>query len=864
MPSRLRPLLAFVVLLGALPCRGAVHPRLFLTPDELIALKTRAADTQTNALGYVPHDVWQTILAQADRFADGPPYHHEVVMPGAEGGPGKLWQYTLSKSPPPRHDDYPHYPPWTGMFQEGSDSITTRIEYLALAHKMTGKPKYFAAAKDVVFAMIAWPGIWTDPSYGGGKPCLDTGHAAAWVSVFYDWCHDDLTAAQRRLVHRALADKALVPIDQLLDGISAYHNGAAIITNGLCLGGIALSGEDPRAALWIKRAVAKARANFDAQGRDGGAMEGPGYGTYAVDCFAEMFWALRTAGIANPLLEHVYIKTLPRYCITLLNPNNFQQPCFGDGGPTAGFGRMMLTLALAGDRDAAWYCRQIGQTVPRTAKDFILLDPQRIHPEEPKLNPSGCFVDVGYAVLRDGYRPGSAFLALKCGPPEAVVGHNHFDHNSFVINYAGTWVAWDPGYRSYFDPPQRRYSTSTLGHNSVVLDLDDEYLAAKTDSVPGHDQVQLNRGRIREFFSSSAYDYVRGAAAESYNSPQLHVLDRFDRQIVFAKPHVFFIRDTLAAPAEHTYSFLLHVGPSGRFVLHDDGATAVTSPGLFQFHAYSPGGLRLKAAEYPGAQQRGPYLAASTSRRREAVITSVLVPRQRPELIDNGGFENGFAGWIPRDKEHHVLDTAVKHGGAASARIDQAGYYYTQHFTVPPGSRVTARWWARASQKGAGSTFFYWKGGTAFAHKAGPAADGQQWRLYEMSDVVPEAAQEVCLALQYSGAGQCWYDDVEINCDPPLPSSTLAEVTPLGDGSEGAVARVDAATYILACGQAGQLRQFAAAGHHIESDAELAVVTLKAGGATAWALRGTRITLDGAPVTPEGGSWQVKFDSQQE
>ena len=297
--------------------------------------------------------------------------------------------------------------------------------------------------------------------------------------------------------------------------------------------------------------MAEARANFDAQGRDGGAMEGPGYGTYAVDCFAEMFWGLRTAGIDNPLLKHVYIKTLPRYCITLLNPNNSQQPCFGDGGPTAGFGRMMLTLALGGDSDAAWYCRQIGQTVPRSAKDFLLMDPQRIHPRPPSWNPSGCFVDVGYAVLRDFYRPGSAFLALKCGPPEAVIGHNHFDHNSFVINYAGTWVAWDPGYRSYFDPPQRRYSTGTLGHNSVVLDLDEAYLAAKTDSVAGHDQVQLNRGRIEEFFSSAGYDYVRGAAAESYNSPKLHVLDRFDRQIVFAKPHVFFIRDTLAAPT-HT------------------------------------------------------------------------------------------------------------------------------------------------------------------------------------------------------------------------------------------------------------------------------------------------------------------------
>ena len=104
MLASFRPLLALVVLFRGMPCRGGQHPRLFLTPDELAASKARTADTHTNALGYVPHDVWKTILEKADRFADGPPYHHEVLMPGAAGGPGKLWQYAVQPvaAAPPR------------------------------------------------------------------------------------------------------------------------------------------------------------------------------------------------------------------------------------------------------------------------------------------------------------------------------------------------------------------------------------------------------------------------------------------------------------------------------------------------------------------------------------------------------------------------------------------------------------------------------------------------------------------------------------------------------------------------------------------------------------------------------------------
>ena len=862
-----RTMLALVsaLLVAAAAYSAPAHPRIFLTAQDIPRLRAMATDNARNALGIVPAEAWKTIQARADEFL-ATPFRYSVTMPGMDGGPSKVWEYTLSKEAPPRHDDYTHYPCWTGMFQERTDAITTRLQYLLLAHIVSGERRYLDAANAIVLDLCAWPIPWTDPSYryGEGKPELDCGHCATWVGIFYDWTATELTPDERELVRKSLIEKALLPIDRAIDSVPAYHNWNAVIASGLGIGATALLGEDPRADAWVQHAIARAKLYFDAQGKDGGPMEGPMYGTYAADCFADMIWALSTANVPNDLVNHPYIRSLPRYCISLLSPNNLLQPCFGDGGPSRGYlGRMMLSLALRGDPESAWYCQQADVLHAESVRGFIALDPARIRPKQPTFNPSGCFVDVGYAILRDGYRAGGAFLAMKTGPPTAEIGHNHYDSNSFVINWGRGWPAWDPGYRDYFDPPKRRYTVGTLGHNSIVLDLDDEYLKSQQQWTVGHDQVRLTGGRITEFCTGPMVDYTLGSAAETYNTDKVRVLDRFDRQIVFVKPGLFFIRDTLAAPQEHAYSFLLHLPPGGEFEVKGDQVRALAGRDCLQAHVFSPPGISLRSGTYPGAEEYGPYLAATTGKARAAVITSVIVPRNDNRLIVNPGFEQGMAGWSPRTvpgfAENHVIDTVVKHTGEASARIDNSGYYYTRHFSVPPGARITARWWAKCtSPTGASSILYYWKGNVAFARTNGPVANANEWRQYEFSSIVPEGTQDVCLALQYDHTpGQCWYDDVEVTSNRQAPNTTPARVTALDRGAAGAVATVDGITHVFLCGKAGQTREIEAAGHRFVTDAELAVVSIKTGGPTAWILRGTKMSMDGRAVPVSNGEWQV-------
>jgi len=660
----------------------------------------------------------------------------------------------------------------------------------------------------------------------------------------------------------ALAEKALAPIDKMMDSVSPYHNYTAVIANGLCVGAVALLGEDERAQAWIDHAAARIKLNFDAQGKDGGPMEGPGYGTYAANNIADAIWALHSAGLPNDLVEHPYIKTLPRYCVSMLSLNTRQLPTFGDGGFVRGFIHLMTILALRGDTDAAWYCQQVHALEPTTVRQFLALDPDRIRPVSPRFNPSTVFVDVGYAVLRDGYQRDSPYLAFKCGPPKAKIGHNHYDHNSFVISYAGTWLAWDPGYRNYFLAPARKYTTSTFGHNSIVVDLDDAFLRDNAPYSVGHTQVHLNRAHIAEYFTSEAFDYVMGEAAGAYNNDKVCVLDQFDRHIVYAKPRVFFMFDTLAAPQRHTFSFMLHAARDAAFEIEEDQVRLVSTGGYLQVFLCSPQGLQFSTGLYAGAEVYGPYLAATTRRVSNARFIAALVPRRHSQLVVNPGFESGMIGWKPRNlpgwKENHHIDTEVKHGGKGSARIDgPGGYYYSRRFAARPGTKLVARWWAKCSAPtGASSIFYFWRGGKYFRRALGPAAKDNAWRQYKLTAVVPEGAEEACLALQFFGKGQCWYDDVEIAAENAPPPPAPAVASSVGDGN-GIVVNVDGETYVMLLGAQTAVVK----GQSIECTAPLAVVHLEGDHPKAFVRGPGALKIGGKAIPCVNGKWPRGLDT---
>jgi len=995
-----------VVLLSAVSAFAQPpHPRVWITQTDLPRLRALASDTAAGPLGFAAAEAFADVCKRADEYLKEPAFVYRVNMPGKGGGPAKEWSYTLSDEAPPKHDDYAHYPCWTGM----SRQIETRIIHLSFAHLVSQHRPYFDRAKKMTLHLCRWPGSWTDPSYGSPGACLDTSHLSTAVALFYDWCYDQLTDDERALIRKSLFDKAVAGLLKSIPhyGANGWPNGFAVLTSALGICGVTLQDEQQQAAGWVTKAAAWANEFFDTQGKDGGCMEGPGYGTYGADTLARFLLALESADVSNQLVEHPFFATLPRYCISQMCPNDKQHTGFGDCWSSQPFPLCMTLLALRGNANAVWYLHEIGYIRASSIEQLfaIGLHPDAFAaPKPPTWNPSRAFVDIGYASLRDGYNANAAFMAFKCGPPTQIVGHNHRDHNSFQIHFNGVWIATDPGYVGYFDPPDNKYGRCTFGHNTISLDVDHDYLGNMSFPLLGHDQMRLNGGRIAAFQSSPGFDYVQGEAADAYNpattgaksrihfwrqgqpngfarldgpnpssdqwqkyefsgtapdeavdfclalefggaggsvwyddaellvdgqkldlpnpgfedgsahwaprnTPGKHAIDhetvhsgrssaridspggyyywlpggkrlpikpgqkitarfwakcaipkpvmeRADREILFVKPHVFVIRDTLVAPDPHAYSFVLHT--LGGIEVTGTNSAVLTSPGSarLETHVFSTAGVTMASGLFEGAENRGPYLNAVTGKAASTVIASVLIARTAAFELMNPGFEADMRGWTPRGMpgwlKNHVIDEQVFHSGRRSGRLDSpGGYYYTPRFRVEPGVKIAVRFWAKLDGKEGRHAMVYWwhkdrLSGNATGWERSPVISGNEWKQYEFTATAPRDVQQACVAFNYFGDGRIWYDDVEVSLDMGREAMPSGRVTAVEDARQGVVIELDGLRHLIAF--AGG--ETTLADRQLTHDGKRACVSLDAQGKpiAAWLLDGKELKLDGEAV----------------
>ncbi|MGD9495475.1 MAG: heparinase II/III family protein [Armatimonadota bacterium] len=778
------------------------HPCVLINAETLAELRVKAADGGVNRFGFAPAEVWQELLAQADGFLTAEPYHYRVNIQQDPANPPVMWEYTLSDQTPPRHPGI-NYPPWTAMTQEQrDDAITVRLKSLSFAYLVTGDARYAQAAKTIAMHLAHWE-WWSDPDYGGGIACLDTGHITKCMGLFYDWCFGTLSRSERAFIREAIIDKGCAKIVAGIGGYPPETNGWAVLTSGLACAALAVRPEDARGGLYLGQAIEFTRRSLDLSGRDGGQFEGPMYGTYLLDSLAHVFDAVMAAQVETDLLEHPFLATMDEYVISQMTPDGHEMPGFGDGSPVRGYPETMSVLANGGDSAAAWYLEQIGRIKPATIHEFIRFDATALNPRQPSFNPSRPLVDVGLVALKAGYQPHTPYLCMKSGPPQTSVGHAHFDSNAIVLSFLGEWLIADRGYRARHNPPAEKFTGGTMGHSTLVLDIDDAYMQDTTQPSPGHDQVNRAGARIEQFFSCDVLDYVRGEAAPTYNSPALQVLDSFARQIFYLKPDCYVIVDDVAAPEAHEYTITLQAAPNSAIEQVEGNTWAIQGmrAELLCFLA-SPQGLSTADAAYPGAEQYGRFIRATTPRTRSARLVTLLYPQVLAEggMLQNAGFERGMTGWRPRANEdlpNHVIDDQVARSGRCSGRIDRSGYYYGPRFPVQPGQTVRVQAWARTAnttEDGARLTIHFWDtSGKAFSTPGTEVVAPDDWTLLEVEAVAPDKAVEVDFGLYYSGEGSVWWDDAQIEIEGQEVSVVrppISAVAPLDEGARGMTARV--------------------------------------------------------------------------
>ena len=158
------------------------------------------------------------------------------------------------------------------------------------------------------------------------------------------------------------------------------------------------------------------------------------------------------------------------------------------------------------------------------------------------------FTDSGYYLLGTAFgTPDEVRMLVDAGALGylSIAAHGHADALSLVLNVGDREILIDPGTYSYHtDPAWRRYFRSTLAHNTVGVDGEDQSVQAGNFMWTQHAHarcIEFEAGNERQRFMGEHYGYQR------LEDPVVH-----RREIVFdARRQLFELSDMIRCDREH-------------------------------------------------------------------------------------------------------------------------------------------------------------------------------------------------------------------------------------------------------------------------------------------------------------------------
>ncbi len=172
------------------------------------------------------------------------------------------------------------------------------------------------------------------------------------------------------------------------------------------------------------------------------------------------------------------------------------------------------------------------------------------------------FADAGLTILRSGGQDGRPEIWCRCdGGPHgflAIAAHAHADALSIEVRYGGLDILADPGTYCYHGEEQwRRYFRSTLAHNTIEVDGEDQSVSGgpflwMTKAVTSGVEVTPGAGGEAVGWQARHDGYERLAA------PLTH-----ERRVSLAgETRRLEVVDRLVSSGPHDVKLLFHLGPS--------------------------------------------------------------------------------------------------------------------------------------------------------------------------------------------------------------------------------------------------------------------------------------------------------------
>ncbi|MFQ3549749.1 MAG: heparinase II/III family protein, partial [Armatimonadota bacterium] len=184
------------------------------------------------------------------------------------------------------------------------------------------------------------------------------------------------------------------------------------------------------------------------------------------------------------------------------------------------------------------------------AFDLMWYDPTiPISSPEEENEKSVVFEDIGWVVMRSGWKENDNMVAFQCTP--YWPGYHHLDQCTYQIFAHGKEIVLDSGlgwraHPNYFD----RYRDS-VAHNVILIDGEGQL---KHSSESG---CKMLKTELSDFV-----DYACGDGTNSYDKTK-----KFIRSILFLKPNIIVIRDQIELDRPRQIEWLMH-GNGGNFEMH--------------------------------------------------------------------------------------------------------------------------------------------------------------------------------------------------------------------------------------------------------------------------------------------------------
>jgi hypothetical protein len=620
-------LLVMVLIADSAPVRPASHPRIWLTPTVLSALKAKAGSGDRDWL-HLKAEADQLLTRRMPRFtltaasnsspvqftlAEPVPWHGStpVFIGGATGAwtavnsigdrPSPIFATRVGLHTFTVPIDSTRLGSFRGQrlalfFGEGPHSAygyngsdwQSMLEVLGMAYQMTGNVAYASKGIELIdyIASLGVAGMIAPAAIDSGFPSRS---AIYGLAIGYDWLRDQLTTTQRGAVARA--------VNLWFDWFkrAAFENNGPAYGNyfgghvlGFGLAGFATESDNPRGP----EIVAHIRGLFQAHvtpafakgGFAGGyPVEGYAYGANHFQRLLVYMLAVETATGAEIISRSGYPQKIARHLLHALKPNTWQVTDEGawSGDYTGVLPRalpIVLSSLLAGTDEGRWM-QHLHQNLAaashgdQTAEPFVrfLFDDRARPAADYRLTQPTWFRSPGdeHFYRRSSWRPDAVWSSIAAGTAHWA-GHQMRGGGHIAIQRGNDYLLVNSGQwkgaSGVFGTPQAFDLRSWRG-NTLFADDFGDYLFDGDDYLGG--QGYWGTSRVLAQDGGPDFGYIKTDLTAAYSvgarKPWAsRSVRHFYRSFLSMGNGVVLVFDRMQSlKANHVKKLYFHVNPTG-------------------------------------------------------------------------------------------------------------------------------------------------------------------------------------------------------------------------------------------------------------------------------------------------------------